>query len=354
MPRLDPGVIWSRLLLFRLDWIQVEVSARCDGDCLYCPVSRLRPLRENALMAPEVFEALLPFFPSADLVFLQGWGEPLLHPRFWEMARQAVSSGTRVGFTTNGRLLDRENRRALLDSGVQVLGVTLAGATPGTHDHFRRSIPLELLDRNLRSLREEKAGEDAGGPDLHIAYQLLAGNRSEVERVVELAERWGAAQIVVSPLSLVLSRELEDESLHDRPREWTGVVDLLREASLKAGERGIAFHAYRVQQVETEPVCRENVLNSCFVSAEGEVSPCVMANVGLRRNATATHRFRGEEHPLPTCSFGNVKERPLPQIWRSRAAREFRRAFRDRIQGRGTGPGGLPPPCRHCYKLFEP
>jgi MoaA/NifB/PqqE/SkfB family radical SAM enzyme len=33
-------------------------------------------------------EIMEPHFASATLVFLQGWGEPLLHPKFWEMARR--------------------------------------------------------------------------------------------------------------------------------------------------------------------------------------------------------------------------------------------------------------------------
>ena len=47
-------------------------------------------------MAMETFEALLPAFPAADLVFLQGWGEPLLHPAFWEMAVKARATGAQV------------------------------------------------------------------------------------------------------------------------------------------------------------------------------------------------------------------------------------------------------------------
>ena len=73
--------IWNRMAPFHLDWIQVEVSALCHGECTYCPVSRFSGRRRGGLMSMETFELLEPSFSSAELVFLQGWGEPLLHPR---------------------------------------------------------------------------------------------------------------------------------------------------------------------------------------------------------------------------------------------------------------------------------
>ena len=314
-------------------------------------------------MATETFKALRPAFSSAELIFLQGWGEPLLHPRFWELAREAVASEARVGFTTNGVLLDRERREALLASGVEILGVTLAGATPGTHDRYRPGSPLEVLDENLRRLREDKESSGASRPALHVAVQLLTGNLGEVEEMLALARRWGAAQVVASPLSLVLSRELEAESLHGphphlhphphHPRDRTDVEAVLERAGEKAEATGMTFHRYRITEPILQATCRENPLHSCFVSAEGDVSPCVMTNLGVGPEAGETHRFGGEDHPLEPLTFGNVRERSLKEIWRSPASLAFRRALRERVYTGNRSTRGLPAPCRHCHKLRE-
>ncbi len=311
-------------------------------------------------MAMETFEALLPALPAAKLVYLQGWGEPLLHPDFWEMARRAVAAGPRVGFTTGGSLLEREQRRALLESGIGVLGVTLAGGTPETHDRYRPGSPLRALDHNLRSLREESGRREDEGPELHIAFQLLRGNADELTDAVALARSWGAGQMVVSPLSLVLTRAMEEESFHADSVQGAGAAPLpasLKRAREAAEAADILFHAYRITGPAREATCRENVLRSCFVSARGDVSPCVMTNLGLAGESaartTATHRFRGQDHPLETLTFGNVRDRSLKEIWRSDAARTFRKAFERRIYQGARGSGGLPSPCRHCYKLLE-
>lgn len=304
-------------------------------------------------MSMETFELLEPFFSSADLVFLQGWGEPLLHPQIWEMARRVRSAGARVGFTTNGILLDEANRKALLNSGLGILGVSLAGATPGTHDRFRRGSPLETIDLNLVRLKREKEAAGSQFPEIHLAYQLLADNIDEVQGVVELAHRWGATQIVMSNLSFVLSPTLEQQALLSRPEGWPGIRDRLEKVRTQAENEGLHFYAYTPRGRGAEPVCTENVLKSCFVSVLGDVSPCVMTNLGLEGEARAAHWFRGGEHPIQTIVFGNVADQSLREIWQSKIAREFRDLFRERLWQGSRGTQGLPSPCRHCYKLFE-
>jgi MoaA/NifB/PqqE/SkfB family radical SAM enzyme len=353
MLREELRTIWSRLAPFHLDWIQVEVSARCPGRCCYCPVGRSPDGRRGELMSMGTYELIEPFFSSTDLVFLQGWGEPLLHPRFWEMAHRARRAGARVGFATNGVLLNEANRRALLESGAGVVAVSLAGARPSTQDRFREGSPLDTVDANLRRLRKEKEATGAALPEIHVAYLLLAGNVEEVGLAVDLAERWGASDIVVSHLSLVLDSSLQYESILAERRHWPRALELLKEAQARAHAKGIRLRARVPVENGPVPICEENVLASCFVSASGEVSPCVMANVPFMDGAIATHHFRGREHPLKRLAFGNLRDRCLPEIWRSEPARGFRAIFQDRLRQNLTGTGPLPAPCRHCYKLFQ-
>ncbi len=107
----------------RLAWLQVEVSALCNAACSYCALNCYKAEWEGGLLEEDTFERLVPEFRRADLVFLQGWGEPLLHPRFWEMAHRVKTVGAQVGFTTNGTCLDRENLAKLLDIPIDFLAV---------------------------------------------------------------------------------------------------------------------------------------------------------------------------------------------------------------------------------------
>jgi MoaA/NifB/PqqE/SkfB family radical SAM enzyme len=343
--------IGDLLTPFHLDWIQIEVSSRCNGRCCYCPVGHFRGRRRDILMPMEVFERLEPFFPSADLIFLQGWGEPLLHPRFWEMVHRARQAGCRVGFTTSGVLLNEGNRQALLDSGMDVMGVSVAGATPATHDRFRAGDPLEVVDLQLRRLRKEKGDASVRLPEVHMAYLLLAANIDEIELAVDRAEVWGATEIVVSHLSLIINPSLEAESFLARPDEWPRAQEQLRAAQSRARERGIRLVYRSPARHGAMGDCGENALRSCFVSALGDVSPCVLANVGSARGAV--HRFDGRGEPLLTLVFGNVGHRSLEEIWRGDAARHFRTTFGAQLSRRRSVAEGWPVPCKNCYKLRE-
>ena len=59
-----------------------------------------------ALVADATWDRLSSDLGLARHVHLQGWGEPLLHPRLPEMAKAAKAAGSDVGITTNGDLLE--------------------------------------------------------------------------------------------------------------------------------------------------------------------------------------------------------------------------------------------------------
>ena len=152
------------------DCIQVEVSSVCNASCPYCVQACHKDQWKGGLMEIHTFERLKPDFNLANLVFLQGWGEPLLHPKFWQMVQMVKSSGSQVGFTTNGTRLDGEVLSKLLDSGVDTMGVSLAGIAPDIHERLRTGCDFGQLDEGLRQLKEMKQGRSGEGPSVNIAF----------------------------------------------------------------------------------------------------------------------------------------------------------------------------------------
>ena len=61
-----------------LDWVQVEVTTSCNGSCIYCPRTLMSKHWKNRHMPIELFYELVSFLRHTHLVYLQGWGEPLL------------------------------------------------------------------------------------------------------------------------------------------------------------------------------------------------------------------------------------------------------------------------------------
>ncbi|MFC1729829.1 radical SAM protein, partial [candidate division KSB1 bacterium] len=98
------------------EWIQIEVTSHCNCACIYCPhtvcadrwISRHIPLSS--------IKKLIPAFKKTRLVYLQGWGEPFLHPELFTITEMVKEAGSMVGTTTNGTLLHDEMIEKIVES----------------------------------------------------------------------------------------------------------------------------------------------------------------------------------------------------------------------------------------------
>ena len=66
-------------------WIQIEVTTKCNASCVYCPHYLCRSNWIKRDVPFDVMKFIEPALPTTGLVYLQGWGEPLLYPDLWKM-----------------------------------------------------------------------------------------------------------------------------------------------------------------------------------------------------------------------------------------------------------------------------
>jgi len=127
--------------------IQIEVTTICNFDCFYC-VGRTMPQKH---MRRAVFESILEKLPgnSGMTVSLQGEGEPMLHPEFWEWVEAVRARGLKVTTISNGSLINAARCAQHLDSiGISIDTLDAKQA----HDVGRYNLPRVL--RNLQSLSD--------------------------------------------------------------------------------------------------------------------------------------------------------------------------------------------------------
>ena len=100
---------------------QIEITSRCSTGCVFCPHDALSKTWVEGDMSLAMYrEHIAPYLDQFELVYLQGWGEPMLHPALWDMLRLAGGKGCRTGFTTNGANLREEQSRLLLELEVNL------------------------------------------------------------------------------------------------------------------------------------------------------------------------------------------------------------------------------------------
>ncbi len=145
----------------------LELTNACNLNCMMCG-------REAAKFTPTVFsldwlKKFEPIFTKIEEVALFGWGEPTVHPKFREILAYFDKFPVRKYFCTNGMRLG-ELEDAIFDHHVDIIAVSLDGATAETNNRIRRGDDFEKITRDLRSIVAHKRA--TGGvqalPELRI------------------------------------------------------------------------------------------------------------------------------------------------------------------------------------------
>jgi sulfatase maturation enzyme AslB (radical SAM superfamily) len=147
--------------------INLELSNHCNLHCTFCPTGNGLMARPRGHMDPEVFRKALRSAGRLEFVLLFQWGEPLLHPQFGPLAREARASGARTLVTTNGTLLDDGRLEALMGAGLDRITVSVDGDAE-THERIR-GVPLAQTLAGLERILEARQGlDDAPAVDVSM------------------------------------------------------------------------------------------------------------------------------------------------------------------------------------------
>lgn len=322
-----------------LEWIQVEVTSRCNAACTYCPRAAYAAGWLNGDLEVRLLRELLQNLRRDTLVHLQGWGEPFLHPAFVEMVEAAKHAGHRVAATTNGMLLTESVGRALAGAGLDILGVSLV-RVDGGNDAIRVGTSAAQVIRAVERAARLRESGMARTPRVHVAYLMLRSQMDHLAEAVRVLGEAGADQVVVSSLDLVADEAFRGEALWDltkaEERHFLDVVWSAEQAAAAAGTELVV----QVAAGGAGTRCPENTGRSAYVGFDGAVMPCVMAAVPVR--GQATHWGPSGAATFARTPLGNLHDQPLDVIWRSPAFRRFRRGV--------AGWGRRPQRCADCAK----
>lgn len=335
--------------------VQVEVTSACQLRCTFCARTALADRWINAHLSWEAFSALLPHAASMELVHLQGWGEPLLHPRFWDMAAALKQAGCRVSVTTNGMLLDEAATQEACRLGLDLVAVSVAGARSTTNDSLRVGSSLERIAAHVSHLCAQNPR-----PKVVLIMQLMPPNLPELPELVCLAGELGADEVVAAHVDYVPTPEVDALRVFGREPDPL-ISQLVAETERRGKELGVAVHVFGWTLRDEVIVCAADPIHNLWVTVDGQAAPCPYLALPCRNGFPRL--FDGMSEHLERVTFGEVAN-GLGRAWGSRAARSFREAFArrhrwgtvefvlDAALNPSPSPPPAPPPCRRCYKLY--
>ncbi len=321
IPRHDVGerpfiVIW-------------EATRACPLACLHCraeAVTRRDPAELSTDEAIALMDSVANFGHPAPLFVITG-GAPFARPDLVELVRAGTRAGLSVAVSPSGTpTLTQPNLAALHDAGARAVSLSLDGSSAGVHDAFRG-----VAGTFEATLRGWRAARDMG-LRVQINTTVHRGNLTDLPAIVRLvheltAMTWSAFFLVPT------GRGRELDWLH--PEEVEDVLNFVYDAGLHVPARTTEAHHFRRvvlqrQALEAEGVdpvrplglgplyrqLRAALHEALPVQTRRARRPPMDVNAG-RGFVFVSHT--GQVHPsgfLP-MSAGNVRERPLPDLYRS-------------------------------------
>lgn len=327
------------VMVIKMNYMQVEVSTKCQLNCLMCPKAIFKDwIAKN--MDMDLFK-LLPF-KKFRYVHLQGWGEPLMNENIPEMI-DIARKYCKVGLTTNGLRINeflRDLRK------LDLVAVSIAAADNEKHKKIRKC-SLDDVIENVRLLSEIRKEE--GKPKIVIATMLLKDTYNDLPKIVEIAKRCGADEVIANNMDYIPSKELEDQAIFlqdvdDKP------IKTSKDLAKKLGIRFIA----KQTKLEELLVCPENPIENCLITYDGKVAPCVYLHLPTKSDKIR-RVFKGDVIEIKKLYFGNVVS-GFENVWNSFEYVRFRQVFEKRVNIAFTFPPkipDLPECCKSCYKAYS-
>ena len=297
---------------------QIEPTTRCNFTCGFC-VGRHMPQGD---LSWEDFEAFLFAHPHLRHVELQGEGEPMLHPRFFDMVAACGKRGIKVSIITNGSLFTPDRVEKLIESGVSTLHVSLESSDPKRFRELRGGL-FEKVKTGVALLMERRRHLDRATPKVGLAVTVLKSTMAAFPGIRELYDHLGLdGGISVQPLQTMPDYAgVYDEAMADEVpgRELMPQLRAIRASALAAEPGGAdTFYAALFAGADLERDGCPWLVHGAYLGNGGSIAPCCFVK-------------------RPDLAFGRLGQQTPEEIHRRRAwtNAELRK-------------GRIPAPCSGC------
>lgn len=290
-----------------------NITRRCNLRCIHCysdSEAREYPGELTHEQCTGVIDDLAQF--GVPGVLLSG-GEPLVHPRFFDIAGYARQKGLRVTLSTNGTMIDRATAQRIKDLSFAYVGISLDGIG-ATHDYFRGK--EGVFDKTVQAFRNCKAvGQKVG-----LRLTLSRSTIGDLDGILNFIEAEGIDRVCFYHLvysgrgsKLVeVPHEATREAVNkimDRAAKWA--TDGTNREVLTVDQPADGAHIY-LRLLREDPAKAERVRELLEWNGGGTNS----SGTGIGNIDT-----QGNVHPdqfWQSMTLGNVKERPFSEIWEGR------------------------------------
>ncbi|MGM0564130.1 MAG: radical SAM protein [Pseudomonadota bacterium] len=160
---------------------QVEPTTRCNFTCGFC-AGRHMPQQDLPL---ETFRAFIDQVEGLEALELQGEGEPLLHPHFFDMIALAREKfpNLEISMITNGSMFSQKNIDKILDHGIARIFVSVESVDDEQFQRIRGG-KLARLRSGVPALKKARDERGLEYPLIGLATTILRSTLGELTQAI--------------------------------------------------------------------------------------------------------------------------------------------------------------------------
>jgi AdoMet-dependent heme synthase len=314
-----------------------ETTTGCNLACVHC--RRLEVSRELSRYDLDTDQAKAFIHSLTDLgrpILVFSGGEPLMRPDLFDLAWEATQLDIPIALATNGTIMNEQLAEQVRDVGFRRVSISFDGPDSATHDQFRGDGAFETSIRGFKTLRR-------AGLSMQINTTIAKHNLHKLDEAYQLALSLGADALHLFMLVPVgCGMNLSEDVMLD-PQEYERTLNWIYDRSLEGKlhlKATCAPHYFRILRQRAKADGRPmpasahphrnmghpggqpasaggGVRSSGNGGHPGHADMTAMTKGCLAGQAVCFVSHTGEVFPcgyLPVTS-GNIKSKPLPEIW---------------------------------------
>ena len=275
--------------------IWVESTNLCNLNCPMCPNDSIDPAKKG-FMDFDLFKKIVDELSSKTQdIYLHHRGEPLLHPKLFEMIQYAKKKGLKTKLHSNATQLTEQKSIKLLDSGLDFVSFSFDGYTKETYEKMRVGANFDSTLRNIIRFLELKKEQGKSKPFTVLQFLDFPDLEVDIEVKNKMHDKF---------------RSLPLDEIREIPaHNWGGNVELSQKNSNLSQSNNICTFPWY----------------SLTILWDGTVTPC-------------PQDFLGE------IELGNVNNNSIRNIWNGKEMINLREKM---VSGKYNCFG----PCSNCDRL---